>query len=771
MQYRFADLILDDQSKSLMAGDEQVSITRKSYEVLLYMLNNPERVIGKDELIEHVWHGRVVTDNTVDQCLSKLRKTLQNHGLENAIESVYGHGIKFNLPVRTDAQNPAEQATQLRPKWFVWAWISVGVMLSVLALWLVKREAVEPRSFVPVEANAPRPLLMVLGAAADEGGGDETADWYRNPDQLIEQMFKYTDRVDLRLYAEKPPHLNRQAFVENQWRISPELNTVMARLQRDEETYTLSLTLTDGEQHITEEQFTHENLSEVFRQGSRWLHRMMALEDAPAVERLLPDNAYVTELYMRGLLAMRRGDIDKAAAAFELCIAESPDFHLARLELAHIRNQQGRLEESMALLDTLQSVQLLPAFEIEMAGLKSNALDIQGHAGQANDLLYGTIEKYAATHPSALNDLRLVLSQRLQSNGDLARALEQLQVVQSQLDVERNPRMSATVSIALASVLHEMGQEQAAESAARQALDDYTRLQDLIGVARSNSTLGRILVARGEHRQAADYLERALSLAREMNYPVGIGAAINDLLPLLVTLGLLEEARELNEEMIRIAEDIEFPRMRLVAMQHAHEMNLIQGGETVLMQTVKAHRDLAERINNRRALQLNDIMAVEAELRSQRAPSAEALAALQAVLREAEVENLTARAELAYGRHQLMHGDAQSGVALLQQLQTRVQGARLNDLAIQVAHALAQHWLDVGAAQKALQALHSVQSMGPPDYPHLLLQAQAEYALGDALKAHELAQRARQSANQLWRSSDQAFLNQTSQSYQDSESP
>ena len=756
MQYHFADLTLDDQRKSLTAGEQQIDITRKGYELLLYLLKNPGRVVAKEELISHVWEGRIVTENTVDQYLSKLRKTLQTHGLENAIESVYGHGVTFTPEVRSESQQTGSSRMPYRN-----VIVAAAVFLLIMATWLYfDAPPIIGYGSGPENAETAKPLLMIVGTESPTGEESSTPQWQQNPDQLLEQMLKYSDRLDLRLYGEKPPHLNQQTFLQNAWQLNPELNTVMARLSQSDNQFTLSLTLTDGRQNRTEQQFTNDNIGAVIKAGSQWIHAQMALEGNTSIDHLLPENAYVTELYMRGLLAMRRGDIDKAAASFELCVAENPGFHLARLELTHIRTQQGRMEESLALLKTLESAQLLPAFEVEIATLKSNILGVQGEGEAANALLFATIDRYSETHPAALNDLRLALAQRLQSDGDLGRALEQLQIVQQNLDPARKPRLAASAAIARASVLHELGKPEQAEAAAQSALEIYTREQDLIGVARSNSTLGRMLIAQGQRRQAAGYMQRALTIAREMNYSMGIGAAINDVLPLLITLGDLDKAEQLNQEMMQIAADVQFPRMQLVALQHAIEIAIRRNNDTQMQQLLSEHRQLATELNSQRALQQNTVAAFRHTLHLNQKPDDQQIAAIQALLQDAEIEILALQSAWLYGRYQLAFGEQRNGIALLEDILERARSAKMADMATLVAQSLARYRLEQDQPDQAITYLNNIRDLSPPDYPQLLLEARAEYARNAPLKALELAQRAQQSAHALWTPADQKFLSE-----------
>jgi DNA-binding winged helix-turn-helix (wHTH) protein len=67
---------LNTNSKELLANNKILPLTNQHYELLLKFVKSPGVVYSKDELIDTVWKGRVVTGNTVDQSISKLRKIL-----------------------------------------------------------------------------------------------------------------------------------------------------------------------------------------------------------------------------------------------------------------------------------------------------------------------------------------------------------------------------------------------------------------------------------------------------------------------------------------------------------------------------------------------------------------------------------------------------------------------------------------------------------------------------------------------------------------------
>lgn len=74
--YRLENVEIDTSRFTLMREGEERHLRQKTFQVLIYLLEQRERLVTKNELIEHVWSGTAVTDNALEQCLAEIRKVL-----------------------------------------------------------------------------------------------------------------------------------------------------------------------------------------------------------------------------------------------------------------------------------------------------------------------------------------------------------------------------------------------------------------------------------------------------------------------------------------------------------------------------------------------------------------------------------------------------------------------------------------------------------------------------------------------------------------------
>ncbi len=105
MIYRFGDCELDTARRELRRAGQPGAIEPKVFEVLVYLLQHRERVVSKEELLEHCWPGTFVSEAALSRCLTKVRQAVQPEPAATpVIKTVYGQGYCFVAPVITVAQ-------------------------------------------------------------------------------------------------------------------------------------------------------------------------------------------------------------------------------------------------------------------------------------------------------------------------------------------------------------------------------------------------------------------------------------------------------------------------------------------------------------------------------------------------------------------------------------------------------------------------------------------------------------------------------------------
>ena len=116
--YRFGAFTVDPAAYTLRCAGEPVPLSPRPFDLLVYLLRNPQRLVTKDELLDALWPGVVVTENTLTQAVSDLRRALQDTpGAPRCIETVPRRGYRWIAAIGLDAHS----RESVRPRPYVGA--------------------------------------------------------------------------------------------------------------------------------------------------------------------------------------------------------------------------------------------------------------------------------------------------------------------------------------------------------------------------------------------------------------------------------------------------------------------------------------------------------------------------------------------------------------------------------------------------------------------------------------------------------------------------
>jgi TolB-like protein/Tfp pilus assembly protein PilF len=101
VQFIFGDHVLDGDRRELHRGAEPVAVEPQVFDLLIYLVQNRDRVVSKDDLIGAVWGGRAVSDSTLTSRINAARKALGDDGhRQQLIRTIARKGLRFVGEVR-----------------------------------------------------------------------------------------------------------------------------------------------------------------------------------------------------------------------------------------------------------------------------------------------------------------------------------------------------------------------------------------------------------------------------------------------------------------------------------------------------------------------------------------------------------------------------------------------------------------------------------------------------------------------------------------------
>ena len=96
--FRFNGYTLDIACNALRTADREVALRPKSFELLRYLVENPDRLVTKDELLKAIWPNVTVTDQALTHCVSEVREAIGD-GEQTIIKTIPRRGYRFAAPV------------------------------------------------------------------------------------------------------------------------------------------------------------------------------------------------------------------------------------------------------------------------------------------------------------------------------------------------------------------------------------------------------------------------------------------------------------------------------------------------------------------------------------------------------------------------------------------------------------------------------------------------------------------------------------------------
>src|SRR5262245_62049858 len=94
---------IDTNAYELRRNGELVPVEPQVFDLLVFLLKNPDRVVTKDEIIEHIWSGRSVSEAALSSRIKAVRQAIGDDGAsQTCIRTIHRRGFRVVAPVTFD---------------------------------------------------------------------------------------------------------------------------------------------------------------------------------------------------------------------------------------------------------------------------------------------------------------------------------------------------------------------------------------------------------------------------------------------------------------------------------------------------------------------------------------------------------------------------------------------------------------------------------------------------------------------------------------------
>jgi adenylate cyclase len=111
MRFQFEDFELDVSRRELRRSGSAVPVEPQVLDLLIYLIENRERVVSKTDLYDSIWKNRIVSESTLSSRVNAVRKALADSGdAQRIVRTVSRKGFRFVAEVRSVEQRPVTQS-------------------------------------------------------------------------------------------------------------------------------------------------------------------------------------------------------------------------------------------------------------------------------------------------------------------------------------------------------------------------------------------------------------------------------------------------------------------------------------------------------------------------------------------------------------------------------------------------------------------------------------------------------------------------------------
>ncbi len=792
--YRFGAFTVDVARRELRSGGDEVEVQPRVFDLLVFLLENHERAVDKDELQDAVWPGMFITETALTRAVMKARKAVgDDASRQQVIKTIHGHGYRFVAELLPEPAAP-DQAAERRPdtpagpeshvpsdtlpgpakdesrapisrRTGMLLAFGLAVVLALAMTWLLLR----PPPTLDAETR-----IAVL-PLADQTGDAELA-WTRLGLMSYVSSLIGADGA-LPVVADG----SVVSLAENLgWTGEPEEEANAALIAKLRGVYGASHFLAmelEAEGRALRMNFALLGPDGTLQRGT------MVGDEGTALAQGVVQSVYGTllgkrrhsqevtlvsadpfnnEAFARGMDLSLQGRCAEAVPFFRLIIEQEPSLFAPRFEYAACQRILGEPDEAESVLDELVAEQRLlgPSRQLAQALMtrgvvynRTGRLDL-AEAGHREALEVAEAVGDQELSGRILQNLSIVLGDR----GDFLRADELLDLAVLAYQDAGRERMPGELYAGKANLRMDRGELVEARGYLEEALQAFREIGDRRNEAMMLNNTGYLLREMGRLEEAEGYHLRSLEIREDIGDRVGVGRVHGQLSALYSAQGRYDEAADAARAASETAAETRDRLFEGTSLAQLAAAELGLGDRGAAREHYRQSRAVFEEIEDRmRALQV-DVVVARMDLEDGAPDRAEttALSVLEEARREAllqpEVEAMELLGDIVAAR-----GDTAAAIgeysAALARVRESTWSAKEADIAVRLLNAHLDAG-DVGSAAPLAGTLAGRE----PGVASLMARARFARARGETEQAVALLEQAKTLAGAGWGPENEALL-------------
>lgn len=353
MQYRFAEFELDLSQQELRRLGESVHIEPQVFDLIVHLVRNNDRIVSKDELIETIWNGRIISEAALSSRINGARRALGDNGTDQLfIRTLHKRGFRFVGDVQAiSAPEAGAEAAPLVPEDRA---APADAPARVLVSAEVSRLGDIVSESVKAEANT-RSSIAVLPFG--NMSGDPENDYFSYG--LTEDIIRLLARYRWLSVISRHSTVGFQGRVVDAREVGELLGVryvMVGSVRKSRDTVRITAELVraaDGKQLWADKydlqlEYIFDIQEEMARQIAATIEPELSKVEQQLATRKAPESLDAWDCYQRGLWNLWRfttPGFDSAETYFQRAIAADPSFARGHGALSYVNLQRAFIDE------------------------------------------------------------------------------------------------------------------------------------------------------------------------------------------------------------------------------------------------------------------------------------------------------------------------------------------------------------------------------------------------------------------------------------------
>ncbi len=143
MRYKFNNIEIDTEKFSLLINGKEKSVEPQVFNLIVYLIESRNKIVSRDEILDNIWQGRIVSETSVNNHIKSARKVLGDDGhKQQVIKTIHSRGYQFIAEIEAcvEATNSVmEELNPSKPHKLLYRFTLVFLSIVILIL-LVKQQ-------------------------------------------------------------------------------------------------------------------------------------------------------------------------------------------------------------------------------------------------------------------------------------------------------------------------------------------------------------------------------------------------------------------------------------------------------------------------------------------------------------------------------------------------------------------------------------------------------------------------------------------------------